>query len=69
MMQESGNSAGATVFQAMRAVLWSFFGISSKAGSEADITRLSMKQVIAFGIFGAVLFVMSLILFVYFVTR
>jgi Protein of unknown function (DUF2970) len=53
----------------MRAVLWSFFGVRSKSEHQADITRLSMTQIIVSGVIGAVLFVSSLIALVYFVTR
>ena len=53
----------------MRAVLWSFFGVRSKSEYQADINRLSMPQIIVAGIIGAVLFVMTLLLLVYFVTR
>lgn len=54
---------------AMRAVLWSFFGVRSKSEYQADITRLTMTQIIVSGIIGAILFVMTLLILVYFVTR
>lgn len=53
----------------MRAVLWSFIGIRSKSEYQADITRLTMTQIIVAGVIGAILFVMTLLLVVYFVTR
>ncbi len=54
---------------AMRAVLWGFFGIRSESGFQADINRLTMIQIIVAGIFGVVLFVMTLLLLVYFITK
>ena len=54
---------------AMRAVLWSFFGVRDKDEYHADINRLTMHQIIVAGIVGAVLFVTSLLILVYFVTR
>ena len=54
---------------AVRAVLWGFFGVRSKSEYQADITRLNMTQIIVSGIIGAILFVLTLLLIVYFVTR
>ena len=69
MTESSEQQKKATTLEAIRAVFWSFLGIRSKEGAQADITRLSFKQIIAFGIIGAVTFVMSVLLLVYFVTR
>jgi len=69
MTKGTDNHGSATAFQTFRAVLWSFLGIRSKEGHQADISRLSMSKIIIFGILGAVLFVMSLLILVYFVTR
>lgn len=63
----SKNKLGA--LHAMRAVLWSFIGIRSKSEYQADITRLTMGQIIVAGVIGAILFVMTLLLVVYFVTK
>lgn len=59
----------ANALQAMRAVSWSFFGVRSNSECQADITRLTMKQIIVSGVIGAFLFVMTLLILVYFVTR
>jgi Protein of unknown function (DUF2970) len=64
---ESKSKTGA--LHAMRAVLWSFIGIRSKSEYQADITRLTMGQIIVAGVIGAILFVMTLLLVVYFVTK
>ena len=69
MTESSRNINKATALQAMSAVLWSFFGVRSKDEHQADITRLSMSTIIVFGIIGAVLFVLTLLLLVSFVTR
>lgn len=58
-----------SALHAMWVVLWSFFGVRSNIESQADIHRLTMTQIIVTGIFGAVLFVMTLLLLVYFVTK
>ncbi|HQS59505.1 MAG: hypothetical protein B7Y56_10255 [Gallionellales bacterium 35-53-114] len=69
MTDSSGSNKKSSALHAMRAVLWSFFGVRSKNEYQADINRLTMTQIIVAGIFGAVLFVMTLLLLVYFVTR
>lgn len=69
MTDSSKSNKQTSSLHAMRAVLWSFFGVRSKSEYQADINRLSMTQIIVAGIIGAVLFVMTLLLLVYFVTR
>jgi uncharacterized membrane protein (DUF4010 family) len=70
VMSESGQEhKRATTLEAMRAVFWSFLGIRSKEEAQADITRLSIKQIIVFGIIGAAIFVTSVVMLVYFVTH
>ena len=69
MTDSSKNEKKATALQAMRAVLWSFFGVRSKDEHQADISRLSMSTIIVFGIVGAVLFVFTLLLLVNLITR
>jgi hypothetical protein len=58
-----------SALHAIKAVLWSFIGIRSKSEYQADITRLTMTQVIVAGIIGAILFVLTLVLLVNFVTK
>jgi hypothetical protein len=69
MTDSSRNPKQSNPLHAMRAVMWSFFGVRSKSEYQADINRLTMAQIIVAGIIGAVLFVMTLLLLVYFVTR
>lgn len=69
-MSETGHKMkNATTLEAMRAVCWSFLGIRSKKEAQADISRLSIRQIIAFGIIGAAIFVISVVFLVYFVTH
>lgn len=69
MTEGSESKKQAYAFHAMRAVLWSFFGVRSKNEYQADIARLTMTQIIVSGVIGAILFVMTLLILVYFVTR
>jgi hypothetical protein len=69
MENTSINQKQAGAFSAMRAVLWSFIGVRSKSEYQADITRLTMGQLVVAGIVGALLFILMLVVVVYFVTR
>lgn len=69
-MADTGNTQKQSgAFAAMRAVFFSFIGVRSKSEYQADITRLSMGQLVVAGIIGAILFVFTLVAVVYFVTR
>ncbi|MBL8382046.1 MAG: DUF2970 domain-containing protein [Burkholderiales bacterium] len=59
---------GASLTQVARAVLWSFIGIRKSAGYEDDIAKIRPAQVIVAGIFGAAVFVGSLVILVRFLT-
>ncbi len=54
--------------QAMRAVLWSFIGIRKSAGYDDDVAKISPRQAIIAGIFGAAVFVAALVVLVRIVT-
>jgi len=69
MNDDSNKSNKISALHAIKAVLWSFVGIRSKSEYQADINRLTMTQVVVAGIIGAVLFVLTLVLLVNFVTR
>lgn len=60
--------AAASPLQVLRAVLWSFIGIRKSAGYEDDVAKISPKQAIVAGIFGAAVFVASLVVLVRFLT-
>ena len=59
----------ATPLQVARAVFWSFFGIRKRADYEKDAVSLTLLQVVVAGIIGAVIFVLSLVMLVRYITR
>jgi hypothetical protein len=52
-----------------KAVFWSFLGIRKRTSHERDAVTLKPKQVIIAGLIGAVIFVLSLVTLVRFITR
>ena len=63
-MSDAPNSAQrnkASVWQTIKAVAWSFLGVRKKSELEADMGRLNILHIIAVGVVGAVLFVLTLI--------
>lgn len=58
----------ATPLQVVKAVLSAFIGIRKRAAHERDVVTLTPLQVIVAGIIGAVIFVMSLVTLVRFIT-
>ncbi|NJN40105.1 MAG: DUF2970 domain-containing protein [Gammaproteobacteria bacterium] len=64
----SGNSPRrATPLQAAKAVFWAFFGV--RRGKDHASVRLTPLQVIAAGVIGATLFVITIVSVVQLVTR
>lgn len=61
--------SGATPLQVARAVFWSFFGVRKRAAYEKDAVTLTLKQVVVAGIIGGIVFVLSLVMLVRFITR
>jgi hypothetical protein len=51
-----------------KAVFWSFLGIRKRAAHEQDAVTIKPVQVIVAGIIGAVIFVLSLIMLVRYIT-
>ncbi|MBX6393035.1 MAG: DUF2970 domain-containing protein [Burkholderiales bacterium] len=47
-----------------KTVFWSFFGVRRRAEHEADVSRLTPKQVVIAGLIGGVLFVLTIVLVV-----
>lgn len=68
LMSEAPKSAKATPLQVARVVFWSFFGIRKRAEYEKDAVSLTLPQVVIAGIIGAVIFVLSLVTLVRFIT-
>lgn len=58
----------ATPLQVAKAVLSAFIGIRKRAGHERDAVTLSPVHVVIAGIIGAVIFVLSLVMLVRFIT-
>jgi len=55
--------------QVAKAVFWSFFGVRKRAEYEKDAVALTLQQVVTAGIIGGVIFVLSLVMLVRFITR
>ena len=53
-----------TIFQTVRAVAWSFFGVRRAVDLERDAERLNPVHVVVGGVIGAALFVAALLLLV-----
>ncbi len=56
-------------FAIAKAVFWSFFGIRRGKDHDADLSRLTLPQVLIGGVFGAMLLIASIATLVYFVTH
>ena len=57
------------IFDAFKAVFWSFFGVRKRSGYEADSHKLKPQHVIAAGLVAALVFVLTLFFIVKLVTR
>jgi hypothetical protein len=57
------------VFDAFKAVFWSFLGVRKRAEYEADTQRLKPQHVIAAGIVAALVLVLALFALVKWITR
>ena len=53
-----------TLWQTVRAVAWSFFGVRRSADLERDVQRLNPVHVVIAGIVGAVMFIAVLVMLV-----
>jgi type IV secretory pathway TrbF-like protein len=65
---EAAKPRKATPWQVAKAVFWSFLGIRRRAEHEHDAVTLTPLQVIVAGIIGAVIFVLSLVMLVRYIT-
>ena len=65
---EAGEPRKAGPLDVARAVFWSFLGIRKRAAHERDAVTIKPVQVIVAGIIGAVIFVLSLVTLVRFIT-
>jgi hypothetical protein len=55
-------------FDIAKAVFWAFLGIRKRAAHEKDVVTIKPVQVIVAGIIGAVIFVLTLIMLVRYIT-
>ena len=62
-------SRRASPLDVAKAVFWSFLGIRKRAAHEKDAVTITPLQAIVAGIIGAVIFVLSLVTLVHFITR
>lgn len=51
-----------SIFRTVKAVMWSFVGLRSRAGYEQDVVQLNPVHVIVTGLVGVFIFVGSLVL-------
>ena len=58
----------ATPLQVAKAVFWSFFGVRKRSEYEKDAVRLTLLLVVVAGIIGAIIFVLSLVVLVRYIT-
>lgn len=56
------------MFNAIKAVLWSFFGIRSSKGYDQDRAKLQLWQIVAAGFICVLVFILSLFFLVRFLT-
>ena len=56
------------MFDAIKAVLWSFFGIRSSKGYDEDRAKLQLWQIVASGFICLLAFILSLFFLVRFLT-
>ena len=61
--------SGMTLFDAFKAVFWSFFGVRKDAHYRADFSQLRIWQVVVAGIVSIVVFVLLIYGLVQLVTR
>lgn len=57
------------MWAAIKAVMWSFFGVRKQVDYESDQKQLKIGHVIAAGIFCCLLFVFGLLMLVRFITK
>ena len=73
-VQQRGGLRGAVArkgsfVQTMKAVAWSFFGVRKGSDHEKDVSQLNPVHVVIAAVFGALLFVLALLVLVRWVLR
>ena len=59
----------ASMFQIVKAVMWSMLGVRQQKGYEDDTAKITLKQAVIAGLIGGFIFVVSMITFVSFVIK
>lgn len=61
------NKPKASIFQIVKAVMWSMLGVRQQKGYEDDTAKITLKQAVIAGLIGGFIFVVSMLTFVQFV--
>ena len=64
---QASPKVNASFLQVMKAVLWSLLGVRQQKGYEDDTAKITLKQAVIAGLIGGLLFVVSVLTFVYFI--
>ncbi len=64
---EAINKPKASLFQVMKAVLWSMLGVRQNKGYENDAAKITLKQAVIAGLIGGLIFVVTMLTVVRFV--
>ncbi|MDM0012401.1 DUF2970 domain-containing protein [Variovorax sp. J22P168] len=64
MSSESGVARKGSLWQTVKAVGWSFFGVRKRSGFQDDLARLNPLHIIAVAFVAVALFVTALVLLV-----
>ncbi len=58
---ESKTQEKASIFQIVKAVLWSMLGVRQQKGYEDDTTKITLKQAVIAGLIGGLIFVVTML--------
>jgi hypothetical protein len=64
---QTSSKQKASIFQIVKAVMWSMLGVRQQKGYEDDTAKITLKQAVVAGLIGGFIFVVSMITFVHFV--
>jgi Protein of unknown function (DUF2970) len=57
----------ASIFQIVKAVMWSMLGVRQQKGYEDDTAKITLRQAAVAGLIGGFIFVVSMLTFVQFI--
>ena len=61
MQEKTVSKESASLFQVIRAVLWSMLGVRGQKGYEDDMSKIKPSQAIIAGIIGTVIFILTVL--------